>query len=409
MIKKILKQFIGQRGILLYRKVKYSILNFICSFFPMNDEILLESHPDLSCNTFELYRYMLMIGVNQRTRIVWLVNNPVLYSNVHEYNVEFICIYPKTITEKFSFYKRCNRAKILITCNRHIAKYKTSSKQLNIYIEHGSPIKYARPDIDGLSCGYFISQADFFTPYLVEELSIRPEQVVSTGFPRNDQLFVKHDSIRKLYNDIFEYNKVIIWVPTFRQKILTGRKDSTFTMPLGIPIIYDISQLKEFNRFLESKKTLLIIKPHPAQDLNLIKNIDLSNIRLLWNETMLAQGIQTNELLEQTDAMITDYSGIYFDYLLLNRPIAITLDDIKEYAQQTGFVFDNPLDVLKGEYVYSFEELCDFIEMVYEGKDNSIIERQKIRDLTNAFSDDKASERVYDFVMKKVEEYASKK
>lgn len=404
MIKSIVKKAVGQNGVLIYRKVKYSFFNALCAIFPMKDEIILESHPDLTCNTYELFRYMLEKNLDKKYKLVWLVSDPEKYCDLYRGNVEFVNIYPDKFGDKISLYKRCNRAKIIVTTNRHIAKYKTSKKQLNIYIEHGSPIKYARPDIEGLACGYFISQADFFSPYLIDELSISKEQIVNTGFPRNDQLFRENKNIGlKLYEDFYKYDKVIIWVPTFRKKIITGRVDSSFDMPLGIPIIYSMDSLEKLNRLLVEKNTLLIIKPHPAQDLGELKEIDQTNIRLLFNEQMLSSGIQTNELLSQTDAMITDYSGIYFDYLLLDRPIAITLDDIEEYSKETGFVFQNPLDVLKGHHIYNIQDLFSFIDDVSNGRDKFLEERISMKHLTNEYCDGFSSKRVYDFIMEKAE------
>lgn len=408
--KKLLKKAVGERGIILYRKAKYSLCNTFCALFPMKDEIILESHPDLSCNTYELFRYMLKQNLDKRYKLIWLVSEPEMYTCKYSGNVEFINIYPKSSVEKMKLYLRCNRAKILVTTNRHIPKYKTSAKQLNVYIEHGSPIKYARPDIEGLSCGYFMSQSRFFTPYLIEELSIREEQIVNTGFPRNDQLFRDNSGIvSKLYADYDQFKKVIIWVPTFRKKILTSRVDSSFDMPLGIPIIYSLEQLDRVNSLLSELGILLIIKPHPAQDLHVLKEIDKSNIRMLYNDQMLACNIQTNELLSQTDAMITDYSGIYFDYLLLDRPIAVTLDDITEYSNETGFVFDNPLDVLKGHYVYDSDDLCAFIRSVAMGEDNTLAERTVIKNKTNEYCDGLSSKRVYDFIMEKVNVHETKR
>ena len=403
-MKKIVKRVLGKGGILFFRKVKYGFLNFICSLFPMKKEILFESHPDLSCNSFELYRYLLRKKINDDFHLVWMVNNPKDYENFKIKNVEFIDIHPKGFINKFSFYKRCNRAEIIITCNRHIAKYKTSKKQINVYIEHGSPIKYARPDIEGLSCGFFISQASFFAPYLIDELSLKHDQIINTGFPRNDQLFRNNNSIDAIIKNAKSFDKIIIWVPTFRKKIITGRVDSSFEMPMGIPIIYDVATLSKFNTLLKKHNVLLIVKPHPAQDMSRFLNKYYSNIQLLTNELLREHDIQTNELLQQTDAMITDYSGIYFDYLLLDKPIGITVDDFKEYRDNTGFVFNDPFEVLKGHIIKEYGDLTAFIENVCRGVDPSLEERKAIKRLTNEYVDGNASERVWDFINKKYNE-----
>ena len=54
--------------------------------------------------------------------------------------------------------------------------------------------------------------------------------------------------------------------------------------------------------------------------------IECSNIVILSNEQLYHMDIQTNEILMHADALISDYSSVAVDYLLLDRPIAFTLD-----------------------------------------------------------------------------------
>ena len=51
----------------------------------------------------------------------------------------------------------------------------------------------------------------------------------------------------------------------------------------------------------------------------------------------LKKGLSVYALLRNADALITDYSSAYFDYMLLNRPIAFTVEDIEEYRKRSGF------------------------------------------------------------------------
>lgn len=39
------------------------------------------------------------------------------------------------------------------------------------------------------------------------------------------------------------------------------------------------------------------------------------------------------EILPHTDLLITDYSSVYFDYLLLDKPIVFTPTDLGEYSK----------------------------------------------------------------------------
>ena len=379
----------------------YPVCNLLCGLFPMKKEIILESYPDLTCNTFELYRYMLKQGLNKKYQLTWLVGDPEQFKDCHEENVSFTAIKPKGLPDKVRLYVRTNRAAAAIASNRRIQRYRTSKKQLNIYLDHGSQLKGML--IDGVrynvSCDYTIAQSSFFVPYITDVYDVSREQVIVTGLPRNDQMYRKYDTISRIFPDIGEFKKSIIWVPTFRQHRRVSRVDVVSEEPFGLPLFQSEEMVRTADELLRKLNVLLIIKPHPSQYLGAIKEFSCSNIRFIYNDDLSKNDIQTNELLAQTDAMITDYSSIYYDYLLLDRPIAITLDDFQEYCEQKGFVFEHPLDILKGYYLYTIEDLCGFIQDVAAGEDRTLDERTKIKELTDDFLDDNSSKRVYDFIM----------
>ena len=120
------------------------------------------------------------------------------------------------------------------------------------------------------------------------------------------------------------------------------------------------------NDVLKKHNILLVLKPHPAQDLSVIKTENLSNFVIFTNEDLNKNNISLYEFLGQTDALITDYSSVYYDYLLTDKPIAITTDDLEEYKKVFEFVYDNIYDVIKGEYINNFEEnINELFENLY--------------------------------------------
>ncbi|MBO4872845.1 MAG: CDP-glycerol glycerophosphotransferase family protein [Lachnospiraceae bacterium] len=401
MIKDSVKKIIGPKATELVVRLKYLIYNFICSFYPMQKEIILESFPDFSCNTFELYRYMIRHDIQKQYKITWLTDGTTKPLPKEE-NVFCLNMFPKGFREKFRYYLRCNRAQIVITCNRHITKRRVSRRQLNIYLDHGSQLKSVLTEKGkrkDLQCDYMICQSPFFVRYNTEQYTVSEDQVVSTGLPRNDQLFYTYHSLDDLIPEHSSYKKIILWVPTFRQHQNKTRLDCKHSYPLGLPILNSPEDAEAVNRVLKDQKVLLLIKPHPAQNLEVIRALDLSNIRYIYNSDLMEKGIQTNELLAQTDAMITDYSSIYYDYLLLHRPIALTLDDFDDYARDKGFVFDKPLEILKGDYLYTVSDLCRFIENTAHDRDERRTEREEICDKLHVYQDANSSERVCQFIM----------
>lgn len=74
-----------------------------------------------------------------------------------------------------------------------------------------------------------------------------------------------------------------------------------------------------------------------------------------------------------------------------------------EYQNEKGFVFENPLSILKGDIVRTTDDLCKFIISVSEENDNTLEERKNIQKMINDYDDGNASERVYNFIMSKVD------
>ena len=72
------------------------------------------------------------------------------------------------------------------------------------------------------------------------------------------------------------------------------------------------------------------------------------------------------ELLHDTDALISDYSSVLIDYLLLNRPEGYLITELDEKKK---WVFDGYPEFLPGEHIESFEDICRFIQDTGSKKD----------------------------------------
>ena len=99
-----------------------------------------------------------------------------------------------------------------------------------------------------------------------------------------------------------------------------------------------------------------------------------------------------------SDALITDYSSVFYDYLLLDRPIAFTINDLNEYADTRGFVFENPLQFMPGEKISTKHEFIRFLENVYQGDDRYQSKRKEINDFCNYYTDGNNCERILKMV-----------
>ena len=219
--------------------------------------IILESNPDLSDNTYSLYKTLLENRVNEKYRIFWFVNDRSLYKNISTKNVYFINAFGKlNFLAKFKKKYINYKAKYIIDCNKLV--YKKNINQKRLYLGHGMPYKKVLEYCKLIgNVDYFLSLSPFFDDILSEFTGIDRNKFIDLGFPRNDDLFCKNKSITNLFKDK-SYKKVILWLPTYRQREnKTSNLNMKNTFNLGIPIIYDIASLKDLN---DSLKNLNIFK-----------------------------------------------------------------------------------------------------------------------------------------------------
>ena len=57
--------------------------------------------------------------------------------------------------------------------------------------------------------------------------------------------------------------------------------------------------------------------------------------------------------------LITDYSSVYVDYLLLDRPIVFSCPDLEKYKKDRGFVVEDPSLLMPGTLVRNQKELIN--------------------------------------------------
>ena len=183
---------------------------FQSNWYP-NKKILLESIPDMSCQTYPVFQEMLKRGLNKEYKLIWLVTDKNDYKDVHIKNVRFMNYSLRNAFERMQrLYTLCT-SRAMLYANRYIGKI--FDKQLFMYLQHGTSYKsrllHCREDENNES-DYCICLAPFFVKYdSLESGGIPEEGFIITGYPRNDYLFEDVDYVSKLYPDS-SYRKVIL-------------------------------------------------------------------------------------------------------------------------------------------------------------------------------------------------------
>lgn len=183
--------------------------------------------------------------------------------------------------------------------------------------------------------------------------------------------------------------KVILWAPTFRQSDYCGYNDSTEELlPMFKPGDY-----QELNRILKQYDFKLIVKLHPGQSLNKYSSLKLSNLEMYSDVEFSEKGWDLYQMLPQIDFLLTDYSSIFLQYLLIDRPMAFVVPDFEEYKERRGFVFKNPQEYMPGPIIKTKQELYDCLEQWNHCIDEFGEERRRVCNLIHKYKDGKNAQR----------------
>ena len=371
----------------MIRRIINKLNKILYSMIPKKNWIVFESVPDLSDNTKAVFDEMIKRKLNDKYTFVWWVSDK---------NKEFPkyknTIYIDTKNEK-EFYKYIKRAKVLICCNQFLGSYAKGQK--SFYLTHGTAIKkvvnYRIPS----SINYNLVASQESIPSMASAFKADPKTFHGLGFPRNDDLTNFKCDLHKLFN--IKYDKIIVWYPTFRQH-KNGIKSNNKN---AIPILENSENAIKLNKIAKDNKVLIVIKPHFAQDISYITKHNLSNLIFINDEFFRKNKISSYQFVGNCDALITDYSSIYFDYLLCDKPIGAAWKDIDEYRENPGFCIDIDYYMKGAEKIYKLEDLEKFVINVANNIDNLKKERKEICKFANCKCDGKNSERVVDFIIEK--------
>lgn len=321
-------------------------------------------------NSRYLFEYCISEGINA----VWFTKNHDVCSRLHSLNLPVVMIGSKEAN------RIAKKAKYNIYCT---SDYDTDDMRtggaVNINLWHGIPIKkivyddHISLDINTKTRKFknllsFIPKCKtyhFSTSHVITEIykscfRSDDKHIIPIGQARNDCFF--DGSLQKIkYKDI-PYKYVIAYMPTHRNEGKTK---------IDLTRIFDLGQL---NIFCIENECLFLIKKHfyhrdEAFDMSKYSNIiDLT-----------CEQIDTQELLYNTDILITDYSSCFIDYLLLNRPILFYAYDINEYKKYDRDLYFPYEEVTPGPKVTTFVDLLNELIQLVNGRDESSSLRKKIK------------------------------
>lgn len=193
----------------------------------------------------------------------------------------------------------------------------------------------------------FISaSSDFLAPFMKEDFGGNVDVKV-LGMPRNDVLFHTEVIEKEKWVAGLENKLVITYMPTHRKY---GYGEVTPT-----PFINS----KERQQWMRDNNVVLLMKQHP----NMIPKLkDVQETDVIIDITKMRLDPQV--CIYHSDVLITDYSSVWMDYLLLKRPTIFYYYDNFE-TDDAGVHYDIRQDP-PGHFCYSEDELFEIVKRIKE-------------------------------------------
>jgi hypothetical protein len=230
--------------------------------------------------------------------------------------------------------------------------------RLVINLWHGDGPKTV-PDIRQIRSTVVVAGTALWGALKAPEQGLPPEAVATVGYPRVDQFSAvpREEVLARLGLD--QSQPMILWVPTYR--MARGPHNRTWSDAA------DLSSSAAVGKFIdaivaaaEDFRLQVVVKPHPLDD----DNYDSMGIPVLRQPDLDQAGVTFYQLLGTADAIITDISSVWTDFLRLDRPIGFYVPDLDEFERRRGLNVENLPELLPGPRLETPGDVRRFVETV---------------------------------------------
>ena len=358
---------------------------------PVTDDVIFEADRGRGFSDSPRYIYEEMVREGTTSPIYW----------VNSTTQRFVDSGTRKIKRNTpSYWWRISRAKLVVSNQNMIASFKPHRRATYLQTWHGTPLKKMQHDVPvmhGRADDYhqkaalltsrwsvLLSPSPFATAAFQTAFRFQGP-ILEVGYPRNDVFFwpdrhAREEAARFRLGLTHEKRKLILYAPTFRDDARSG---THWSHKLAL----------DFDRFVEDfgETHVLLVRLHPLVRARI-------GGEALWTRSVIdvSRYPDIQELLMISDLLVTDYSSLFFDFSLLDRPMIFYAYDLEHYRDELrGFYLDYE-DSVPGDVVRSQTELHEAIRDVSEGRDPFEVRRRDFATAYGPHSDGRASRRVLD-------------
>lgn len=307
-----------------------------------NNFVVLSTYPDFD----DTYLSLRDAAVGSGVTLIVLTNS----NKPPEADCEWVVVAPKRSLKGIWLY---HRSRFVLFTHGLYSNFKLINSQVVVNLWHGSPIKRiglldGKQQSDISKSHYVIADNFFFRKIMSLAFGLTEDRVLVIPHPRLDRLSSMKGEPHP-FRSIAD--KLVVWLPTYRSgKVGDVRSDGDPDYDIGSGLV----DLKGIDRKLIELDAVCVIKPHPMAAASTGDFKGLQNIIVQTDGDLADMGFSLYQLLGCADMLITDISSVYFDFLSLDRPVALFFPDKHAYLSGRGFVA--PLGDLVDHVIHTEEE-----------------------------------------------------
>jgi CDP-glycerol glycerophosphotransferase len=335
------------------RELQESIPNLLRS--PLRDAVLFSSYNGKSASDSPLELYRELQRRNMDMELIWAVS---------DYRSEVPSGSRTVLVNSVEYYEHLHTSKFLVNNNNFPHYYSKHPDQVYLQTWHGTPLKRIGNDVpaanlslsyralmqrEATAWNFLLAQNEFAAETLPRAFGFHRD-VLTLGYPRNDRLKKPSpgigDAVRHRVG-VRPDQRVVLYAPTWRDNARAASGEYAFVNYLDLNTISTAF----------GHDAVLLVRGHS-------NTRGLSNAGGRPNIIDVSNYPDVTELMLISDALVTDYSSIMFDFIVTGRPILFLVPDIEQYAGTTrGFYFDfaesapGPLHSTTGEVLRSLDSL----------------------------------------------------
>lgn len=332
----------------------------------LRPQVLYESYfgQGALCSPEQIFRELISRSEHANLRHVWPLKDD---ESAQKLRAEFADDSRVTFVRHGSaaYRKALSRSKYVINNSTFGPAFSKRTDQIYINTWHGTPLKQMGYDVprggptssnvlrNFLSADYLVSPNRFTTDTMLRGAyrldGIFRGKILETGYPRADLTYRLSQDPKTARDWIAEYG---IELPAGRRTVLIAPtwKGDSYYAPQN-----DAEDLADLVAALQSQlgdEYFVIVKPHQrvahfAQEYPELKG------------RLIPPDVPTNGVLACADFVVTDYSSIFYDYLVTGRPILFYVPDAQDYDEYRG-LYRDPAN-LPGPLVEDADELAEWI------------------------------------------------